>query len=143
MAMPWFRVYSEFQDDPDIQMLSEHMQRRFIMLLCSRCKTPHLSDKVIAFQWRCDLSVVAETKALFLERGFIDEDWNVKAWDKRQHISDSSTQRVKKFRSALQKRSSNAPGNAPEQNRTEIKGKGLAMNDDDWEAIDSIDETLL
>lgn len=125
MANPWFRLYSEFQDDPKIQLLSEPMQRRFIMLLCSRCKVEDLTDEVIAFQWRMSISEIRDTKQVFIEAGFIDEHWKVSAWDKRQYVSDKSTDRVKKFRSGetFQKRSTKqyfpVSGNIPEQNRTD------------------------
>jgi hypothetical protein len=98
MANPWFRLYSELQDDPEIQMLPEHMQRRFVMLLCSRCKTENLSDTVIAFQWRMPMEDVLETKQVFIGAGFIDENWKIAAWDKRQFVSDNVTERVRKFR---------------------------------------------
>lgn len=125
MANPWFRLYSEFQDDPKIQMLSEQMQRRFVMLLCSRCKVESLTDQIVAFQWRMPLADVLTTKAVFVEAGFIDDEWIVIAWDKRQYVSDKSTERVRKFRSGetFQKRSPKqaypVAGNIPEQNRSE------------------------
>lgn len=98
MANPWFRLYSEIQDDPDVQMLPEFMRWRFIALLCSRCKSDELSDSVIAFQWRVPASEVRETKVLFISKGFIDENWNVLNWDKRQYVSDSSKERTQRYR---------------------------------------------
>ncbi len=98
MALPWFRLYSEFLDDPKVQFMPEHMRYRLVALLCSRCKTPDLNDQVIAFQWRIPVAEVEETKALFIEQGFIDENWAVLKWDKRQFLSDDVTARVQKFR---------------------------------------------
>ena len=34
MTLPWFRFYHEFATDPRVQMLSEEMQRRLVMLFC-------------------------------------------------------------------------------------------------------------
>lgn len=102
MANPWFRLYSEFQDDPDIQLLSEQMQRRFVMLLCSRCKTEVLTDTVIGFQWRMSVEDVAETKRVFIAAGFIDDTWTVMNWNKRQFVSDNTNDRVKKYRDKRQ-----------------------------------------
>jgi 5-methylcytosine-specific restriction endonuclease McrA len=94
----WFRLYSEFADDPKVQMMPEHMQRRLIMLFCSRCKDETLSNEELAFAWRVSEDAVLETKALFIARGFVDEHWNLLNWDKRQYVSDNSNDRVKRYR---------------------------------------------
>jgi flagellar basal body rod protein FlgB len=104
MSNPWFRVYSEFATDPKVQMLAEAMQRRLIMILCLRCSNTlvTLHDSEIAFHLRISDQELAETKALFVSKKFIDKDWNVLNWEKRQFKSDSSKDRVAKHR-ALQK----------------------------------------
>jgi hypothetical protein len=120
MANPWFRLYSEFAHDPKIQMLSEAMQRRYVMLLCLRCSEvlETLHETEIAFQLRLTTSELEETKQLFISKNFIDKQWNLTNWDKRQFVSDSSTMRVARHREkkkqvsnvdeTLQKRQSNA-----------------------------------
>lgn len=131
--MEWFRLYAEFATDPKVQMLSEAMQRRLIMLFCLQCsngiETFHetLRETTLAFALRISEAELAETKDVFLSRGFINEDWTLVNWNDRQFVSDSSTARVRKHREAkkqasetsetLPKRSSNAL----EQNRTDIK----------------------
>ena len=120
MANPWFRLYSEFAHDPKIQMLSEAMQRRYVMLMCLRCSEvlETLHETEIAFQLRLSTEELEQTKQLFISKNFIDKHWNLLNWDKRQFVSDSSTMRVAKHRSkkkqlsnvdeTLQKRPSNA-----------------------------------
>ena len=120
MANPWFRLYSEFAHDPKVQMLSEAMQRRYVMLLCLRCSEvlETLHETEIAFQLRLSTGELEETKQLFISKNFIDKHWNLLNWDKRQFVSDSSTMRVAKHRNkkkqvsnadeTLQKRLSNA-----------------------------------
>ena len=120
MANPWFRLYSEFAHDPKIQMLSEAMQRRYVMLMCLKCSETleTLHETEIAFQLRLSEAELIETKHLFISKNFIDEQWNLLNWDKRQFVSDSSTMRVRKYRDkkkqpsnvdeTLQKRLSNA-----------------------------------
>ena len=120
MANPWFRLYSEFAHDPKVQMLSEAMQRRYVMLLCLRCSEilETLHETEIAFQLRLSTDELEQTKQLFISKNFIDKHWNLLNWDKRQFVSDSSTMRVAKHRSkkkqlsnadeTLQKRPSNA-----------------------------------
>jgi len=120
MANPWFRLYSEFAHDPKIQMLSEAMQRRYVMLMCLKCSEvlETLHETEIAFQLRLSTGELDETKQLFISKKFIDEQWNLLNWDKRQFVSDSSTMRVAKHREkkkqvsnadeTLQERPSNA-----------------------------------
>ncbi len=120
MANPWFRLYSEFAHDPKIQMLPEAMQRRYVMLMCLKCSETleTLHETEIAFQLRISEAELIETKQLFVSKNFIDKQWNLLNWDKRQFVSDSSTMRVRKYRDkkkqpsnvdeTLQKRQSNA-----------------------------------
>ncbi len=101
MSNPWFRIYTEFEDDPKVQMLSEVLQRRLIMLFCERGKEEIRTDPQRAFKWNISLAELADTKKVFLENEFIDERWNVTNWNKRQFISDSSTNRVRRHRQAM------------------------------------------
>jgi len=96
----WFRLYAEFASDPKVQILSEAMQRRLVMLFCLRCSNDlvTLQDEEIAFQLRISSEELAETKALFLVKGFVDDGWNILNWDKRQFASDSSAARVARHR---------------------------------------------
>lgn len=98
MANSWFRFYAEFEDDPKVQMMPENMQRRLAMLFCERCKEEKRTEAQRAFKWHISMSDLSETKTLFLELGFIDDKWNLENWNKRQFLSDSSTDRVRKFR---------------------------------------------
>ncbi|WP_223513922.1 DnaT-like ssDNA-binding domain-containing protein [Pseudomonas sp. GL-R-26] len=133
--MDWFRMYGEFATDPKVQMLSEAMQRRLVMLFCLECsngiETFHVTEREtsIAFALRVSEEALAETKETFVRKGFINDDWTLCNWSKRQYVSDSSTARVKAYREkkkaeaqqreTLPKRSSNAP----EQNRTDTEQK--------------------
>jgi len=112
MSNAWFRLYSEFSHDPKVQMMSEAMQRRYIMLLCLRCSNTivTLHETEVAFQLRISDAELAETKSLFVAKGFIDSDWNLLNWEKRQFSSDSSKERVAKHR-ALQKAKQGESGN--------------------------------
>ena len=100
MANPWFRMYAEFAHDPKVQMLSEVMQRRYLMLMCLRCSNAlvTLHETEIAFYLRVTSEDLEETKRLFVAKGFIDSTWVLLNWDKRQFVSDSSAPRVAKLR---------------------------------------------
>jgi hypothetical protein len=100
MANPWFRLYSEFASDPKVQLMPEHMQRRLVMIFCLRCcdVLGTLPDEEMAFAMHISIEELAETKALFLKKNFIDEDWRLPHWNERQFISDSSTDRTRRYR---------------------------------------------
>lgn len=112
MANPWFRMYSEFSHDPKVQMMSEAMQRRYMMFMCLRCSNAlvTLHETEIAFQLRISDEDMAQTKALFVAKGFIDDEFNLLNWDKRQFASDTSKTRVSKHR-ALQKEKQSTTSN--------------------------------
>ena len=130
MANQWFRMYSEFATDARVQMLSEAMQRRYLMLMCLRCSNAlvTLHDEEIAFQLRISDEELAETKALFIKKGFIDSAWNLLNWEKRQFASDSSAARVAKHR-ALQKEKQEQASNG-DVTLHETKANGLDTDTD-------------
>lgn len=126
MANQWFRMYAEFASDPKVQMLSEAMQRRLVMLFCMRCSdvTVTLSDDEIAFQMRISGEELAETKALFIRKGFIDSAWQIVNWEKRQFASDTSAARTRAYRDRKRDKgvtSQPSQGDALEQNRTDTE----------------------
>jgi hypothetical protein len=100
VANPWFRLYHEFATDPKVQMLSEALQRRFVMLLCLRCCNGDetLQDEEVAFQLRISVDEYASTKAVLMSKSLIDKDNKPIAWNERQFDSDSSTSRVRAYR---------------------------------------------
>lgn len=133
MANQWFRMYSEFANDPKVQMMTEAMQRRLVMLFCLQCSNglETLHETELAFALRITPQELAETKELFLAKGFVDEAWKILKWEKRQFTSDSSTARVRKHRES-KKQDDETPcnvsvtdtvtkRNAPEQSRAEAE----------------------
>jgi len=138
MTNPWFRFYSEFSHDPKVQMMSEAMQRRYIMVMCLRCSNDlvTLHETEIAFHLRISDAELADTKALFISKGFIDDQWNLVNWDKRQYKSDSSAERVARHRKTkkessnvdvtLQKQKSNALDTDTDTDKETEESKALA-----------------
>jgi hypothetical protein len=127
-------MYSEIVDDPKVQMLPEPMRWRWVAVLCLRCEETleTLQERQIAFRLRISETELSETKAVFLENGFIDECWGIENWNRRQFISDNSTERVRKYRQALKQDEtlhitegnvSVTPQNRTEQNRTDSEEK--------------------
>jgi hypothetical protein len=131
----WFRMYAEFSTDPKIRTMSDVLQIRLVRLFCLRSSglTEKLSCDELKYGIGCnDDETFLETKLAFQAKGFIDENWDVLNWNKRQFVSDSSTERVNKFRAkqalkqdeTFQKRDetkNETHQNRTEQNRTEKK----------------------
>ncbi len=107
--MKWFRFYSEALEDPKVQKLSPELFKFWVNILCITSKhdgkLPPIED--IAFAFRLTLD---ETKVAFhgiQKAHLIDENtnqygttWAPHNWNKRQYKSDTSTERVKRFRNA-------------------------------------------
>ena len=135
MANQWFRMYAEFAADPKVQMMSEVDQRRFVMVLCLRCSNDRvtLQDDEVAFQLRISNDEWARTKALFLQKGLIGEDNTPTAWDRRQFVSDSSAERVRRHRDKKKKEAKQAcnvtatPPEADTEADTEAEEKRAAL----------------
>lgn len=105
MANPWFRLYSEFAHDPKVQMMSEAMQRRYIMLMCMRCNGDvTLHDDEVAFHLRISAEDWEQTKELFIKKGFIDSELNLLNWEKRQFKNDSTTSSAERVRRHREKK---------------------------------------
>jgi hypothetical protein len=129
----WFRLYTEFASDPKVQLLDETLQRRFVMLLClaGAGVTPTTSVSEVDFLLRIGVSECERTRSILVSKGLIDETWFPKKWTKRQFESDSSTERVKRFRKRQSAVTEDVSGTASEQSRTEQSQKrGTRIPDD-------------
>lgn len=100
MALPWFRLYTEFATDPKIQRMEHDMQRHFIMLLCLQGNETlqTLNEDDIAYALGLSDEKLLEVKHLFIKRGLITKDWIVVSWGKRQVATDSGAARQKTYR---------------------------------------------
>jgi len=140
MGMPWLRLYAEFATDSKVQTLSEEDQRRYIMLLCMRCangnETFHVTD--VIFYLRISLEEWAQTLSNLRAKKLVTEDGRPITWDKRQFASDSSTDRVRRFRKKQQngvKQLCNVPVTPPdtdtdtEEKKKEIIKKIISKNE--------------
>jgi DnaD/phage-associated family protein len=93
-------MYAEFATDPKVQSMSEIMQRRLTMLFCLQCNgdLSKITNDELCAALRINKKELDKTKDLFFAKGFISETFQIVNWDKRQFVSDNSTDRVKKFR---------------------------------------------
>jgi hypothetical protein len=124
MPNAWFRMYSEIRSDPKVRTMPESHQLRLIWLFTLRCDGPteNLSRGELMYGLACDETLLETLRVAFLEKGFIEDDWSVSNWNKRQYVSDSSTERVRKFRKERTKKRHETLRNGKgvtDQNRTE------------------------
>lgn len=105
MSNPWFRLYAEFATDPIVQSLAFEDQRHFVVIMCLKCNgvldrnlTPENRERIINRSLGLDNIASLETKRRLSDVGLIDQNWQPIAWDKRQFISDHSTERSRKSR---------------------------------------------
>jgi len=105
MNLPWFRMYAEFAADPVIQSLAFEDQRHYVIVLCLKCNgvldrriNAQAKDRIIGRALGLDNSARDEAKRRLMEVNLIDKKWQPKGWDKRQFVSDNSTERVRKSR---------------------------------------------
>jgi len=98
-ALPWFRFYADWLENPKLCNVSETFQARYMKLLCLRCKgeIPGLSTDQVAWCLRLSVAETEETLAA-LEAAGLWIDGDIYNWDNRQYTSGTSTDRVRKHR---------------------------------------------
>lgn len=104
----WFRFYDEALNDPKVQRLDGETFKAWVNLLClasqNKGKLPPLED--IAFALRVTVDGARTVVERLLNGGLIDKvsggvdgyTYAPHGWSERQYKSDSSTDRVKRFR---------------------------------------------
>ena len=104
MANLWLRLYSEFATDPKVQVLTEALQRRYVMLLCMQCNDQYFdaANDEIALYLRISIDEWELTKKTLIERRLLNEDGSIHGWDNRQFISDltdpTAAERQRRYR---------------------------------------------
>ncbi|CAK7069875.1 MAG: hypothetical protein KER_03064 [Kerstersia gyiorum] len=106
--MPWFRMYTDFLNDPKMIALAFEDQRHFIGILALKSDgaldqncTPDLLDRIVAQRLWIDHAIIRDVKKRLVAAGLIDDSWSPLAWERRQMRSDSSAERTRKYREKL------------------------------------------
>jgi hypothetical protein len=101
----WFRMYNDFLEDPKLISLAFEDQRHFIGILALKSSgtidhdcAPKLLDRIVAQKLWIDYAIIGDVKKRLVDAGLISENWQPLAWEKRQFLSDTSKNRVRKFR---------------------------------------------
>lgn len=101
----WFRLYTEVLHDHKVQTLPPDLFKIWVNILCiasEHGKNGILPDaNAMQFALRLEANALKTAIKQLKIAGLIDQNRNqlsVHAWEKRQYKSDSSTDRVKRFR---------------------------------------------
>lgn len=111
--LPWFRMYTDFLNDPKLIALAFEDQRHFIGVLALKCDGAiddtadgELLDRIVAQRLWIDHAVILEVKRRLVAAGLIDARWQPLAWDRRQMKSDhdsTAADRQRRFRESRQR----------------------------------------
>lgn len=138
MSNRWFRFYDTALDDPKVQTLSPELFKAWVNILClaSRNKGVLPSMERVAFALRCDETHAERTLERLLNEGLIDRKnggpngyhYAPHNWAKRQYKSDTSTDRVKRYR---QRKGETAPDTeTEEEDKPLLQTRGERADDD-------------
>ncbi len=145
----WFRMYAEVLNDPKVQRLSGDDFKDWVNLLCLASQNdgrlPDLED--IAFALRRSPDGALTVLERCLNAGLIDRrsggdsGWHYAphGWDERQYKSDTSTERVKRFRQRSKTVSETPPDTDTDTDNNPLppKGEDCAEFVDRWNAMAS------
>jgi 5-methylcytosine-specific restriction endonuclease McrA len=106
VALPWFRMYSEFATDPVVQSLSFDDQRHFVIVLCLKCSgvldkkfgSNGVREGILKRSLGLDAVAFIEARNRLCAAALINDEWQPLNWEKRQQLSDSTYERVKRHR---------------------------------------------
>lgn len=109
--MEWFRHYHGLASDPKLTSVALTAEVHHCIAVAAWCfvlehassnatrgKVSDLSAKVMAIGLRINKAEAERLIAAFTEEGLILADGSVRAWEKRQKRSDTSVERVRKWR---------------------------------------------
>lgn len=138
--MKWFRFYTEALDDPKVQRLDPVTFKHWINLLCVAArhdgKLP--SNEDLSFALRMDDIAVGSLLDRLLIAGLIDvvkggangSHIAPHGWSKRQYKSDTSNERVKRYRQRSKTVTETPPDTETETEVSVAKATGASTDSD-------------
>lgn len=102
--MRWFRMYTDAVDNPKLKLIAFEDRWHYVALCClqrsgllDKRGDPNL-ERMIAVKLGVQLRELDEIKRRLMEVNLVDEHYKPVGWEERQFVSDSSTDRVRKYR---------------------------------------------
>jgi hypothetical protein len=126
MTLPWFRLYGETVDDAKLRLLAFEDRWHYIAILC--CKSQgilddtklEMLDRMVAAKLGLAARELDEVRRRLKDVDLIGHDWQPHGWDRRQYVSDTSTERTRKYREKLKAQSEEEESKS--KNRTDTEG---------------------
>ena len=118
MARPWFRMYREMISSPKIQKLRPELFKAWVNVLCCTADDgmiPSIDD--LAFMLRVNATKAKEFLSALVVARLVEErkgQFYAHDWDQHQYASDSSNERVKRYRNARSNGECNASVTPPD-----------------------------
>ncbi len=109
-GLQWFRLYHRIVDDEKLRLLAFEDRWHFVALCCLKADglldTPNdnLRSRKIAVKLGVQLRELDEIGRRLQEVNLVDENLSPVAWDELQFRSDSSQERVRRYREARKER---------------------------------------
>lgn len=147
MKYQWFRFYSEALNDPKVQSLPPDLFKHWVNILCLACSNNGTLPETLhetAFALRLSETDTVTVLERLLNATLIDRisggangyRYAPHSWDKRQYKSDTSTDRVKRFRNRKGNVTETPPDTDTDTDKKD-KSKDLSKKatrlKDDWE----------
>ena len=104
MSLPWFRAYAEMVDDAKLRCLAFEDRWHYVAILCCKCQGLHedagqeLLEDMIGVKLGLQPAERDSLKRRLIRVKLIDELWQPLGWSRRQFESDSSRERVRRYR---------------------------------------------
>lgn len=148
MSNPWFRLHTDFLNNPKVQILTEALRYRYVALLCLRCNGDYENrpDDEIALSLRVTVEEWIFARNEFIKRDLLTPEFEIKGWEKRQYISDikdpTAADRQKRYRdNKRNNRNASVTSRLPEADTdTDKKEKNIKKDDLEflyiWELYD-------
>ena len=139
MSMQWFRLYSRIIDDEKLRLLAFEDRWHFVALCCLKSSglldepDSDLRNRKISVKIGVQVRELEEIGRRLKEVGLVDEKLNPTAWNELQYQSDTSTDRVKKYREKQRCNGVKRPRNVSvtvQETDTDTERKKLSSNDD-------------
>lgn len=132
--LQWFRLYHRIIDDEKIRLIAFEDRWHFIAVCCLKADGL-LDEPDSSLKWRkvavklgVQLRELDEIKRRLFEVGLVDADMQPVAWDELQFRSDTSTERVRKYREKSKAKHDETPRNVsvtPQDTETEADPSSL------------------
>lgn len=121
----WWRAYAEAAHDPKLNALPGWLFKHWFRLMCLACSSEGALPAPAEVRRWLQLKTLAGAQRVLTELhgrtllDLVDGRYTPHNWHGRQYVSDSSTERVQRFRNV----SRNAARNGPEQSRADTEQK--------------------